>query len=77
MKEATFKKIPLGTLDRLNRYADNGFHSESEAERMIWEARITTACSVMFDCGVLAMHERIEVSAYYYNILCYGRTVNI
>ena len=65
MKEITYKKIPINTLKRLDEYAVKGFASGSMEEKAHWDDRIVTACSVLWDGGILDLSERIEVSRFY------------
>ena len=64
-------KIPLRTIDRLERYVRGG-RASAEKYRISYEASIITACSVLFDTEVITMSEREFLSHYYRNRLYNG-----
>ena len=65
MAEEFFKKIPADTLKRLEGYVTKGVHSDAEEAKEAWCDRITTACSVLYDCGFLSFSERVIASAHF------------
>ena len=64
-------KIPHKTIDRLEAYVRGG-NTSAASYRMLYELRITTACSVLFDAEIITMAERETLSHYYRNRLYNG-----
>jgi len=64
-------KISPKTIDRLDAYVRGGIAS-SEEYRYSYEARIVTACSVLWDAGIISFGERQTLSSYYRNRLYEG-----
>lgn len=62
MDERILNKIPRATLCRLNDYV--GLASIGADVHAV-VGKIITACSVLYDCGILTMSERAEVSFYF------------
>lgn len=64
-------KLPIKTIDRLEAYVRGG-KASAASYRMLYELRITTACSVLFDAEIITMIERETLSHYYRNRLYNG-----
>ena len=58
-------KIPDKAFKRLNGYSNMGYVSRTQKVKESYIARIITACSILEDCGILTLQERIEASHYF------------
>ena len=65
MAEEFFSKIPAHTLKRLESYVTGGALCTTEESKEAFCGRITAACSVLYDCGILTFSERVLASAHF------------
>lgn len=65
MAEEFFAKIPKDTMKRINGYVAQGSACGLASGKEAWCDRITTACSVLYDCGFLSFAERVLASAHF------------
>ena len=62
-------KVPTKALERLMYYASMGSKAQSDKTKRGYIARITTACSILADCGIFTIQERIDASKHFRSLV--------